>query len=1101
MKKFYKIFFICLAWCYYSNSWSQASLPINRTAWATTPTDWIDNGTGSYLTSFACTTTNGGKMDNTGDYYQVFFSSIPDKFSFTAKTTATPTGCALLAEESPDGVLWTTIANITTLATTCTTYGTYTLLSTSRYVRLTYTKGGSVNVTIDDFTITKIPCTPPSDPSGTISVSANPSCGDATLSFPAGSSPVLNYWQTSATGTSTTYPTSTDYTLSATGKIYVRTYNTSTSCWSANSINTGTITIYNPIVITPASPTDKTVVVGNTATFTVAATGSGLNYQWQENQGSGWNNIGTNSTSFTTPITTALMNGWQYQCIVSGTSPCASATSRTATLTVTTPFSAGFATSSSSLLENVGTYQIGVTVNSAPATDLVLRVTDAGTGTASPTTDFNFSTTNLTFLASGVYPQTQYATVTILNDVIPESNKYRNFSLTRISGPAVTPSPNSHQLTIVDDDVLEGVVINEFSQGVNNAAYVELVVIGIPGTTVDLRGWIIDDNSGIFSGGYGSQLGIADGHIKFSNICSWEKVPVGSIIVIYVTDKTGGTPIKNNKITNLGLADDPTDANLDYVYVVGVNFYNSGQCNLATPNDYFSSDCNLPSNGSYDVYTPATYVNPDFATAQFRNGGDAVQVRDKSGTYFMGLSYGSKGSGSSCGTCAINAANHPDYATYGVNSLYFTGTNNTTYAFQNTGDDDYRKLANWTKTTTASPNILETPGTWNSPNNQTWILSLRGLFDVVFDDQSYTCQLRDYESRFYLDAIDKIIFYIKNNSATDHGAFTAQTIIQNTATTGKGFQNLNLAGTPLFMQKTFAATPTVYSPANYKIKFYVSTQELQDYCDYINPILNAIPGYYTNHLHTPAEVIGHLKIYRTSTTDRAWTVTSDAQVQIVNPTIGTYGAYTTFEYDGFTGFSGYALGDIVTPDIGLPVELTSFSGNCLDDNLVELKWSTASEKNSKFFYLQRSKDGIHFNTIQTIAANGFSDIQRNYTVTDSSAATTKNYYRLIEVDNDNSQSIQNTIAVECAAPNLVNSIAVYYTKPQFTVELNSATSKNVAIRIFEISGKLLFEEDKQINQGLNTFSLNFHEKIANGIYIIQVIAGDKITAQKILVTN
>lgn len=774
--------------------------------------------------------------------------------------------------------------------------------------------------------------------------------------------------------------------------------------------------------------------------------------------------------------------------------------------TPSTALTASFSTSSGSVLENAGTYKIGVTVNTAPASNLVLRVSDAGTGTASPVTDYNFTTTDLTFKPTDTYPNTQYATVTILDDIIPEANKYRDFALSKVSGPAVTMATVSHRMTIIDDDAPKGLIINEFSQGVNNASYLELVVIGAPATTVDLRGWIIDDNSGIFSGGYGTQLGIADGHIKFSNSCTWEKVPVGSIIVIYAIDQTGQLPVKNTTITNLGLADDPTDANLDYVYVVGVNLYNTNKCSTAAANNYFSSDCTLPNNTSYDTYTPATYQNPDMATVQFRNAGDAVQIRDATGTYYMGLSYGSKGTSpaSTCGTCQINAANHPDYATYGSNALYFPGTSNVTYAFQNTNSNDYRNVTNWKKTTAASPNVLETPGLANNAANQAWINSLRGNFDIVTDNESYTCQLRQYESRYYLDAVDDIIFYIKNNANINHGAFTAQTIIHNTATTGKGFQNSNLTGTPLFMQKTFAATPTNYTTPNYKIKFFVSTQELQEYCDYINPILNALPGYYTAHNHTPAEVVSHLKIYKTATTDRAWTVTSDAQVEIKNPVIGTYTSYYgniyyTFEYDGFTGFSGYALGDVVTPDIGLPVELTSFHAKCTEDK-VTLNWTTASENNSAYFEVERSTDAVHFSPLTRIVAAGNSNSVKTYTYNDLYPESGQNYYRLKQQDNDNKTASYSNIVQTSCAQEAKNQWQVFTsTENGIKVQIQSDKEENLTWLLYDVSGKLLYKEIKFIPQGMTFFELLINTKLAAGVYILQGVGENTISAKKVLV--
>jgi glucose/arabinose dehydrogenase len=80
-------------------------------------------------------------------------------------------------------------------------------------------------------------------------------------------------------------------------------------------------------------PQDKTVSVGQSATFTVAATGTApLNYQWQRDNGSGFNNIvGANSSSYT--LTAALAdNGARFRAVV--TNAFGSATSNAATLTV-----------------------------------------------------------------------------------------------------------------------------------------------------------------------------------------------------------------------------------------------------------------------------------------------------------------------------------------------------------------------------------------------------------------------------------------------------------------------------------------------------------------------------------------------------------------------------------------------------------------------------------------------------------------------------------------------------------------------------------------------------------------------------------------------
>jgi hypothetical protein len=81
-------------------------------------------------------------------------------------------------------------------------------------------------------------------------------------------------------------------------------------------------------------PVSGTVTAGNTATFTVAASGSPApTYQWQSNPGSGWTDVtGAMSATYTTPATVGGDNGKQFRCVAANS--VSSATSDAATLWV-----------------------------------------------------------------------------------------------------------------------------------------------------------------------------------------------------------------------------------------------------------------------------------------------------------------------------------------------------------------------------------------------------------------------------------------------------------------------------------------------------------------------------------------------------------------------------------------------------------------------------------------------------------------------------------------------------------------------------------------------------------------------------------------------
>lgn len=109
-------------------------------------------------------------------------------------------------------------------------------------------------------------------------------------------------------------------------------YNVTLSATNAGGTGTKVLTItLNSIPTIAGQPVSKSVTEGQTATFSVAATGSpSPSYQWMKN---GTAIIGATSSSYTTPATVLSDSGAQYSVVVSNVA--GSVTSSAATLTVT----------------------------------------------------------------------------------------------------------------------------------------------------------------------------------------------------------------------------------------------------------------------------------------------------------------------------------------------------------------------------------------------------------------------------------------------------------------------------------------------------------------------------------------------------------------------------------------------------------------------------------------------------------------------------------------------------------------------------------------------------------------------------------------------
>jgi ASPM-SPD-2-Hydin domain-containing protein/glycosyl hydrolase family 123/immunoglobulin I-set domain protein len=203
-----------------------------------------------------------------------------------------------------------------------------------------------------------------------------------------GTAPLSYRWQKNganifgATSSSYTTPATTTADSGSTFDVVV-----TNSAGTATS-NAATLTV-NPAPVAPSittQPVSQTVTAGQTASFSVTATGSSpLGYQWSKN---GTDISGATSASYTTPATATTDNGAQFTAVVSNSA--GSVTSSAAALTVN---AATYLLSASQTSLSFGN------VNTGSNSNLILTLTNSGNSTV---TVSSVSTSGAGFTASGV---------------------------------------------------------------------------------------------------------------------------------------------------------------------------------------------------------------------------------------------------------------------------------------------------------------------------------------------------------------------------------------------------------------------------------------------------------------------------------------------------------------------------------------------------------------------------------------------------------------------------------------------------------------------------------------------------------------------------
>lgn len=169
----------------------------------------------------------------------------------------------------------------------------------------------------------------------------------------------------------------------------------------------------------------------------------------------------------------------------------------------------------------------------------------------------------------------------------------------------------------------------------------------------------------------------------------------------------------------------------------------------------------------------------------------------------------------------------------------------------------------------------------------------------------------------------------------------------------------------------------------------------------------------------------------------------------------------------------------------LPLEMITFVGrNEGEKNKIE--WVTATEKNTAYFSLEKSRDAVNFEKVVDIPAAGNSYAPKNYQAFDINPFEEITYYRLKQFDQDNTFDYSNIIAVD--NKNLTDHIVEIRPNPVYNTtqfEIFTKESGYVNIQLLNSGGYILHTESGFKEDGNKNYNLDM-SKLSNGVYLIKV---------------
>ena len=254
------------------------------------------------------------------------------------------------------------------------------------------------------------------------------------------------------------------------------------------------------------------------------------------------------------------------------------------------------------------------------------------------------------------------------------------------------------------------------------------------------------------------------------------------------------------------------------------------------------------------------------------------------------------------------------------------------------------------------------------------------------------------------------------------------------------------------------------------------------------------------------------------------TLNSASNLSVINPSASSVYTWTTV--DGH--IVGNAVSPIITADsVGTYVvtqqlmagcsvyatdtvvvlydeECTTLEGKKIDfavklkNQVPVLSWTSFINSRINYYQIQRSLDGINFETIKTIQNSNPELAIKTYSYTDKDLDNSIHFYYRIKLVSVNETQYTHIANVELAGK---NGISMYPNPANSYVQLSVLATKNESVKmtIFSITGELLYTRDQNFVQGFNAIKLQNLNEWKPGIYIVRLNSPSINQWQKLII--
>jgi hypothetical protein len=188
----------------------------------------------------------------------------------------------------------------------------------------------------------------------------------------------------------------------------------------------------------------------------------------------------------------------------------------------------------------------------------------------------------------------------------------------------------------------------------------------------------------------------------------------------------------------------------------------------------------------------------------------------------------------------------------------------------------------------------------------------------------------------------------------------------------------------------------------------------------------------------------------------------------------------------------------------LPVQLTFFEANAVNNSYIQLRWATALEIDNDGFTIERSTDGINFTEIGWKDGHDNSTVVNNYDHNDYNVEPNRRYYyRLKQVDNDGDFEYTSIVSAIIGGE-FTMTVKDFVPNPSSgntSLIITSVVDQQpITVEIYNLLGEKVLQNKVTLIKGGNKIDFDLGT-LAAGTYTATVSSANEVYSRKLVITK